>query len=112
MNSWPLCAQLNGKSVPGGGGPICHEASSGCSKSLNSSVVAPSVRRQSSTQAPRPSVLQSVIALIRMSTRFPAYADRSTVQSFQPLDDPVNACHSPVVPVGSQPSGSAALGVQ
>ncbi len=56
---------------------------------------------------------QSVITLIRRSTLRPAYADRSTVQSFQPFDDPVNAFHSPVVPVGSQPSSaSAGLTVQ
>ena len=45
---------------------------------------------------------QSVIALRRMSIFLPAYCDRSTVQSVQPPELPVNACQSPVVPCGSQ----------
>jgi hypothetical protein len=51
---------------------MSQDASSGCSKSWNSISVAPSVRRQSSTHAPRPSVPQSVTAAIRMSTLRPA----------------------------------------
>ena len=47
---------------------------------------------------------QSVITLIRRSTFLPANCDRSTVQSVQPPELPVNAFQSPVVPCGSQSS--------
>ena len=72
------------------------------SKSLNSSVVVPSLSRRSSIHVPRPSVAQSVITLRRMSIFLPAYCERSTVQSVQPPELPVNACQAPVVPCGSQ----------
>src|SRR6185503_574287 len=70
---------LVGFCVPAGGGPTVQPPRS-VSKSLNSSVVAPSVSLTSSTQTPRPSVPQSVTTLIRRSTFLPAYAERSTFQ--------------------------------
>jgi hypothetical protein len=45
---------------------------------------------------------QSLTYARETSTCVPAYAPRSTLHCCQPLDEPQEACQTPVVPVGLQ----------
>ena len=96
VNCWVARVQLaSSNSVPSGGGAAVHPPVS-LSKSVVSVTASSSVTLRSSTHVPRPSVPQSVTLVMNSSTCLPANGVRSTVQSVQPDELPVNAFHAPL----------------
>ncbi len=81
-----------------GGGPVTSQPP----RSPSNDVDVPSGRVMSSTKTPRFWVPQSLTYAMEISTVPPAHCERSTLHSCQPLELPLAACHSPVVPVDVQ----------
>src|SRR4029079_7140142 len=78
------------------GGPVAAQPS----RLVSNGVVSPVANVTSATNAPSPCTDQSLAYAIEISTCLPAYAPRSIDHCSHPLDRPLAAFQTPVVPVG------------
>src|SRR5918994_1168918 len=98
--SWVRIQSLELDAEPAGEPETVHPPRS-VSNEVSDTAVPSASTDTSSRKTPMPCVAQSVTYEMDTSTCWPAYADRSTDHSDHPFEDPVAACQSPVVPVGS-----------
>jgi hypothetical protein len=85
-----------------GGGPGTVQPPRSFSNDVCVTVVPSTSIRASSRNTPKPCANRSEASEIEISTRLPAYADRSASKSFHPPLGPLTAFHLPVVPCGPQ----------